>query len=175
MMRVRCILVETTVPVRIRPRIETRPVKGHFLSVDGHRVSKSSSPSTYVFPSPEGFQFHHRISILLRSIGRPETEFIPPSRTDVVALNGSLGGLEAQTDILVPPLAVLARAGSLDLGLAVEEDCITTTVSTLCFLGGASRPSFDRCIQAGRHSLCGCFWKARSLWTVNSTLAILSV
>lgn len=33
MMTVRCILVETTVPVRIRPRIETRPVKGHFLSI----------------------------------------------------------------------------------------------------------------------------------------------
>ena len=32
MTRVRCILVETTVPVRIRPRMETRPVKGHFLS-----------------------------------------------------------------------------------------------------------------------------------------------
>jgi hypothetical protein len=30
---VRCILVETTVPVRIRPRIETIPVKGHFLSM----------------------------------------------------------------------------------------------------------------------------------------------
>lgn len=33
MMRVRCILVETTLPVRIRPRMETMPVKGHFLSV----------------------------------------------------------------------------------------------------------------------------------------------
>lgn len=33
MIRVRCILVETTVPVRIRPRMETRPVKGHFLSM----------------------------------------------------------------------------------------------------------------------------------------------
>lgn len=32
MTRVRCILVDTTVPVRIRPRIETWPVKGHFLS-----------------------------------------------------------------------------------------------------------------------------------------------
>lgn len=32
MMSVRCILVETTVPVRIRPRMEIRPVKGHFLS-----------------------------------------------------------------------------------------------------------------------------------------------
>lgn len=33
MMRVLCILVETTVPVRIRPRIETWPTNGHFLSV----------------------------------------------------------------------------------------------------------------------------------------------
>jgi hypothetical protein len=32
MMRVRCILVETTLPVRMRPRIDTMPVKGHFLS-----------------------------------------------------------------------------------------------------------------------------------------------
>jgi len=30
---VRCILVETTVPVRMRPRIETKPVNGHFLSM----------------------------------------------------------------------------------------------------------------------------------------------
>lgn len=34
MMRVRCIFVETTVPVRIRPRIETSPVNGHFLSIN---------------------------------------------------------------------------------------------------------------------------------------------
>jgi hypothetical protein len=26
-------LVETTLPVRMRPRMETRPVKGHFLSM----------------------------------------------------------------------------------------------------------------------------------------------
>ena len=32
MIKVRCILVETTFPVRIRPRIETIPVNGHFLS-----------------------------------------------------------------------------------------------------------------------------------------------
>jgi hypothetical protein len=30
---VRCILVDMTVPVRIRPRMETMPVKGHFLSM----------------------------------------------------------------------------------------------------------------------------------------------
>jgi hypothetical protein len=32
MMIVRVILVEMTFPVKIRPRIETLPVKGHFLS-----------------------------------------------------------------------------------------------------------------------------------------------
>ena len=32
MTKVRCILVETTFPVRIRPRMETIPVNGHFLS-----------------------------------------------------------------------------------------------------------------------------------------------
>jgi hypothetical protein len=30
---VRCILVDITVPVRIRPRMETMPVNGHFLSM----------------------------------------------------------------------------------------------------------------------------------------------
>jgi hypothetical protein len=30
---VRCILVDMTVPVRIRPRMETMPVNGHFLSM----------------------------------------------------------------------------------------------------------------------------------------------
>jgi Cu2+-containing amine oxidase len=32
MMTVRCIFAETTIPERIRPRIEIWPVKGHFLS-----------------------------------------------------------------------------------------------------------------------------------------------
>ena len=36
MMRVRCIFVLTTVPVKIRPRMETMPVKGHFLSAKHH-------------------------------------------------------------------------------------------------------------------------------------------
>lgn len=43
MTMVLCILVEITVPVKIRPRIETIPVKGHFLSVA--RVSTRSSIS----------------------------------------------------------------------------------------------------------------------------------
>jgi hypothetical protein len=45
MTRVRCILVETTVPVRIRPRIETKPVKGHFLSVRYRRISTTHQKS----------------------------------------------------------------------------------------------------------------------------------
>lgn len=48
MIRVRCILVETTVPVRIRPRMETRPVKGHFLSV-GYFVSAGPQNPRYAF------------------------------------------------------------------------------------------------------------------------------
>lgn len=44
------------------------------------------------------------------------------ARTDVLALNGGGRGAETQTDVLVPSPATLARAGGLDLGLAVEED-----------------------------------------------------
>jgi hypothetical protein len=39
---VRFILVDTTLPVRIRPRIEMSPVKGHFLS-------KVSSQDEYIY------------------------------------------------------------------------------------------------------------------------------
>ncbi len=35
---VRVILVDTTLPVRMRPRMETSPVKGHFLSVQTSQV-----------------------------------------------------------------------------------------------------------------------------------------
>ena len=59
-MRVRCILVETTVPVKIRPRIETRPVKGHFLSVGiesqfsefSKYAPSVSSPKSTTSPDP---------------------------------------------------------------------------------------------------------------------------
>jgi hypothetical protein len=43
-------------------------------------------------------------------------------RTDVGALNGSLGGTETKTDILVPAATTLARASRLRLGLLVLED-----------------------------------------------------
>ena len=46
MMIVRVILVETTLPVKIRPRIETRPVKGHFLSITVVNQCQSAKRST---------------------------------------------------------------------------------------------------------------------------------
>lgn len=38
----RFILVDITLPVRIRPRIETSPVNGHFLSVKMHEPRQTS-------------------------------------------------------------------------------------------------------------------------------------
>lgn len=69
---VRSILTDTTLPVRIRPRMETSPVKGHFLS---------------------GWQSVNRAFMGLVWL-----------LTDICALNGFFGCLEAQTNILVPSL-----------------------------------------------------------------------
>ncbi len=55
--------------------------------------------------------------------GRDSVDYSGSKRTDILALNGGNGGAEAQTDVLVPSTATLARPGGLDLGLAVEEDC----------------------------------------------------
>lgn len=46
MIMVRVILVDTTFPVKIRPRMETSPVKGHFLSAPTFR--KCMITETYV-------------------------------------------------------------------------------------------------------------------------------
>ena len=72
-MSVRCILVETTVPVSIRPRIETLPVKGHFLSI----------------------QCQHYIELVVKHSSEEQ-------RTNVCSLDGCLWCLKAQTDVLVP-------------------------------------------------------------------------
>lgn len=54
MTRVRCILVETTFPVRIRPRMETIPVNGHFLSVQGVvSVCSSARPPRLVLANTQ--------------------------------------------------------------------------------------------------------------------------
>jgi hypothetical protein len=54
---------------------------------------------------------------------------------DVVAVNGGLGGLETQTDVLVPSAAVLASAGSLADLLGVLEDVRLLLVSALALDG----------------------------------------
>src|SRR5437870_1372304 len=142
MTMVRCILVETTVPFRIRPRIETRPVKGHFLSVKRapprnvsflvllsphhpgvSHPSKShsilvnwflESPglfpplpirlSSWTPPPPARKQLQRKPSVFT-----PFSSSFSRSRTDVLALDGSLGSPEAQSNILVVTATSLAR------------------------------------------------------------------
>lgn len=54
---------------------------------------------------------------------------------DVGSVNGGLGGLETQTDVLVPSAAVLASAGSLADLLGVLEDVRLLLVSALALDG----------------------------------------
>ena len=97
-MSVRCIFVETTVPLRIRPRIETKPVKGHFLSV------------------PKSYQ-----KTMCREVSLER--LVMKTHTDVGSLNRCLRGPEAQTDIFVPSPSTLADSPALGLeGFVVEED-----------------------------------------------------
>ena len=120
MTRVRCILVETTVPVRIRPRIETRPVKGHFLSVFEIRsvcshtfaasvtVQRELSPLDCCFCAASSFS---------------QLSFDGEFRTDVVSLDRILWRPEAQAHIFVPSPATLADSLALRaLVLGVLED-----------------------------------------------------
>lgn len=113
MTRVRCILVEITVPVRIRPRIETWPVKGHFLS-----VVKYLRWIFYWVTSQE-------VCMLV---------YIP---------------------IYVPSIAVFG----------VRKPNPTSLYHL--------RPPFPILVLFVRFvfwltNICGCFWKARSDWTVSS-------
>jgi len=54
---------------------------------------------------------------------------------DILALNGGLGGPEAQTNLLVPSPTALARPGRLELSLAVEENVRLLLESTLALDG----------------------------------------
>ena len=60
--------------------------------------------------------------MIVRVVGRSLLRVLEFARTDVLALNGGDRGAETQTDVLVPSPATLARAGRLDLGLAIKED-----------------------------------------------------
>lgn len=65
------------------------------------------------------------------------------ARTDVAALNGSLGGTETQTNVLVPSSSTLARSGALGLGLGVQEDVRLLLESTLRLDGQLGRPGIN--------------------------------
>lgn len=52
MIIVRVIFVDTTLPVKIRPRMETLPVKGHFLSVVNNRSLRSTFYQNMVMNAP---------------------------------------------------------------------------------------------------------------------------
>jgi hypothetical protein len=126
MMMVLVILVEWTTPVRIRPRMETSPVKGHFLSMyvpfiastggvsnaqrsaceltetllmDGMSPipSTPNNTSDQLFPF-SSLQRFHRSSHAMYPAGTR------PSSRGVWKL--TRWGLEAQTDILVPSLGL---------------------------------------------------------------------
>lgn len=192
MIRVRCILVETTVPVRIRPRMETRPVKGHFLSVG---VVWSVTIHVTVFGMPHSAQgllellpAQHlvcggaclRLEPHIDPIASPSTERLfnklwemPTSsesrHTDVLSLNGSLGGTETQTNILVPPALFLLVSFRTLVSLRPSQhqihlkEVLTPPLPGRLVLLLVTRETW------------GCFWKARSDWTVNSVAMFADV
>ena len=80
------------------------------------------------FSKPQSSRFRDRVIV------------IEVAHTDVAALNGSLGGTETQTNILIPSSAALARSGALGLGLGVEEDVRLLLESTLRLDSQLGRP-----------------------------------
>lgn len=122
---VRVILVETTRPVRIRPRMETSPVNGHFLS--------------------ERTRQHTNALILgIRARGGE-------TRTDVSAVDRLGRRLEAQANILVPPLLL-----SRDLLGACVQSEPTVNTATRTVLHARAPRDFA-------------FWKRNCFWYAFST------
>lgn len=119
MTRVRCIFVDTTVPVRIRPRMETSPVKGHFLSA--RRVPLAI------------------IQFQIRQYP-PFAAWKSCSRTNVCALNGGFRCPKPQANVLVPSSSALAYSRALrTLSFLVDEDMRLLLVGALrlhCQFGG---------------------------------------
>lgn len=110
MTRVRCILVETTVPVRIRPRMETRPVKGHFLSV------KDPQHQHCILIHNE----HYYATGNARTSKRYKEDAM---HTNICSLNRILRRPESQPNIFEPPSTTLSHTLALRaLQFRVEED-----------------------------------------------------
>lgn len=140
MTRVRCILVETTVPVRIRPRIETWPVKGHFLSVIPILVF--STPGRRVFWIAQNYQVWQKVF-----------------HTNVGALDCGLRGPEAQSNIFVPSSPTLSNSCAFSsLCLLVDENMRLLLESALrlhrqfsrhvCWLVVMSMKTLNICVGA---------------------------
>ena len=135
MMSVRCILVLTTVPVRIRPRMETMPVKGHFLS----------GKNTVLVWGILQLRLAEASDIeLLRPSVRSHSDGIPMYLPSIAVL-GVLNPRPTSLYHLLPPRPTLVALAAFEPFLWLRK-------------------------------MCGCFWKARSLWTVNSVamIAVLS-
>lgn len=100
MTMVRSILAETTFPVRIRPRMETSPVKGHFLSM---YVELMASLGVYKIPKHQSTFISSRVLLLVN---------IPS-----VFFHFKKTHLESQSYILVPTSVLssnlLGRNGEL--------------------------------------------------------------
>ena len=67
-----------------------------------------------------------------------------PAHTDVAALNGSLGGLKTQTNVLVPSPASLSDLLALGLGLRVQENVRLLLESALGLDGQLGGHDCDR-------------------------------
>lgn len=81
--------------------METRPVKGHFLSVKQQFVSLYAHPDVHL-PMPSHFR-HPNVSFAL----------LLDCHTNVFALDGVPRRAETQADILVPSPAALAHGSGL--------------------------------------------------------------
>jgi hypothetical protein len=117
--------------------METRPVKGHFLSIDRNSELAKLRPTCklLVFRSPK---FPVPADLEPIAIPTQPSSFFgvlpsnPPNiaqssqnferQTDVRALNGGLGGLESQTDILVPSPSSLSNSALRGTDLLGGED-----------------------------------------------------
>lgn len=71
--------------------------------------------------------------------------------TDEVALNGSLGGTESKTNVLVPSPA-LANLLALGLGLRVKEDVRLLLERTFRLDGQLGRHCCDNSVRRGKRS-----------------------
>lgn len=79
------------------------------------------------------------ITIVFGTSTRSSIRFAMP-HTNVAALDGSLGGTETKTNILVPSAAGLARSGALGLDLGVLEDVRLLLESALGLDGQLGSP-----------------------------------